>query len=762
MIGALLERIPVAPVVLTAILLGSCASPASANILPSNRCGLQCLAYLALRNEQPAAAMEVLKLPIQHPDGLSLAEMEKIAANIGMRLLPTQVNEHSLASYLERDMILIMLNRDEDHYVIVEAGSSDNTFRMVDLASEVAQDFGLGSFREELSDNGLLWLTPETESSCPALSLNLMTSLSFLQQSALLIILLTVPSYFARDLSMRRRNKHAFMRRVLSRVLSILRGNNRPVVWVAAICVGFVVYDGVAGVLNDSRGDFISGSEAIPMEEVAGLFVVDVVLNDQEAIKLLVDTGAAISVLNPSLVEMDNEEILGPIMLDGIGGLAPGVGLRLERLAIGPLKVNRPIVAVSRDDMQLPSGVQGILGYDILSHWAFLIDPAGLSIHFAEPGHRWGTKESSFRIVHDRNLPHAGVSTGGLASFLLVVDTGFSGELILTDSPASRGLIDSGGLGWWRQIYTGVGGDLLGQEFPLQDLEIFGRSLSFAHAMIPKLNEGESASRGSSGRIGIGAVPLGYALGISPSKSEGWVVSVGVDPGKPSLLSGLKDQDNVDPPTRAEWARRNHAAPNELIGDRVALSLSGFEAASEGDLIRIDALISAGWDFRERRADGVTPLLLAAERGHTPVVQRLIDAGAEANVAGEHYGTPIATAAYHGHLAVLKILLDADVSPNATGDRFPSPPPLFAAAQGGHASAIKLLIEAGADLETRAPNGYDPLFLAAASGHLDAVNTLLSLGLDPRRASTSGRSPVDLALEKGFLEVAEVLLDHPR
>ena len=86
------------------------------------------------------------------------------------------------------------------------------------------------------------------------------------------------------------------------------------------------------------------------------------------------------------------------------------------------------------------------------------------------------------------------------------------------------------------------------------------------------------------------------------------------------------------------------------------------------------------------------PLMMAALKGHTELVQLLISKGADVNKTG---WAPLHYAATFGHLQIMQMLLDAHAyidaeSPNAST-------PLMMAAQYGTPSAVKLLLEAGAD-----------------------------------------------------------------
>ncbi|XP_039767670.1 IQ motif and ankyrin repeat domain-containing protein 1 isoform X3 [Ornithorhynchus anatinus] len=81
--------------------------------------------------------------------------------------------------------------------------------------------------------------------------------------------------------------------------------------------------------------------------------------------------------------------------------------------------------------------------------------------------------------------------------------------------------------------------------------------------------------------------------------------------------------------------------------------------------------------------------------------------------------------------------------------------PLSEAASGGHAPAIRLLVEQGADPNCRGAFGRTPLYRAAFAGHLAAMETLLQLGADPRLFAADGSTPVQVASAAGMVDVLQ-------
>jgi ankyrin repeat protein len=74
---------------------------------------------------------------------------------------------------------------------------------------------------------------------------------------------------------------------------------------------------------------------------------------------------------------------------------------------------------------------------------------------------------------------------------------------------------------------------------------------------------------------------------------------------------------------------------------------------------------------------------------------------------------------------------------------------------------VRLLLEAGADLEARQTGDWTPLHAAAERGHSAVVELLLEQGADRTAESVSGKTPLALAQEKGHQAVV-ALLDPDR
>ena len=133
---------------------------------------------------------------------------------------------------------------------------------------------------------------------------------------------------------------------------------------------------------------------------------------------------------------------------------------------------------------------------------------------------------------------------------------------------------------------------------------------------------------------------------------------------------------------------------------------------------------------------------------------------------GSHFVTPLIIAAYKGHLDSVKILLryNADIEARGTlkienNEVIEGCTPLWAAASAGRLDVVKLLIEQNADVDGRTSTGSTPLRTAAINGHLDVVRCLVESGADVNARTITENTPLIVACYHGHLNVVTYLID---
>lgn len=121
------------------------------------------------------------------------------------------------------------------------------------------------------------------------------------------------------------------------------------------------------------------------------------------------------------------------------------------------------------------------------------------------------------------------------------------------------------------------------------------------------------------------------------------------------------------------------------------------------------------------------PVSDAAKKGDTAEVERLLASGANAN-EDDTMASPLHWAAMNGHAAAVKVLTDNGAELNAQSSMLGAP--LHAASRFDRVDAIKALLAAGANPDVRDRDEFTPLMRAIVENRPGAVEALISGGAD--------------------------------
>ncbi len=110
--------------------------------------------------------------------------------------------------------------------------------------------------------------------------------------------------------------------------------------------------------------------------------------------------------------------------------------------------------------------------------------------------------------------------------------------------------------------------------------------------------------------------------------------------------------------------------------------------------------------------------------------------------------------ASEGNAGALAVLLQRGARPDAGAGETPA---LFAAAAANHTECIRVLLDAGADINVRNTKGSTPLMAAAFHGKLDALRQLLDAGADRHLRNNDNTNAEGFAKVRGSVEAVEML-----
>ncbi len=169
-----------------------------------------------------------------------------------------------------------------------------------------------------------------------------------------------------------------------------------------------------------------------------------------------------------------------------------------------------------------------------------------------------------------------------------------------------------------------------------------------------------------------------------------------------------------------------------------------FKAVVRDDESAVIALTLRGFDLNTRNADGDHALFLALREGSLKVADFLLDqtvVQVEArNAQGE---SPLMMAALKGHLAQARRLIQRKAEVNKPGWT----PLHYAASNATPVSVdmVRLLLEHHAYIDAASPNRSTPLMMAAHYGSTEVIQLLLEEGADPLIRNEQGMTAIDFA-----------------
>ncbi len=142
-------------------------------------------------------------------------------------------------------------------------------------------------------------------------------------------------------------------------------------------------------------------------------------------------------------------------------------------------------------------------------------------------------------------------------------------------------------------------------------------------------------------------------------------------------------------------------------------------AACNGDMQEVQSLIVRGVSVHATDYDGHTPLHCAAEGGHVEVARLLIRCGARIDPSDKQGRTPAVLAMTKNHRAVVEYLLREGAAAN-----------LHLAAYLGDVTKARSLIDGGADVNGKDPDGWTALHHAASQNQREVAKLLIVAGAD--------------------------------
>lgn len=166
-----------------------------------------------------------------------------------------------------------------------------------------------------------------------------------------------------------------------------------------------------------------------------------------------------------------------------------------------------------------------------------------------------------------------------------------------------------------------------------------------------------------------------------------------------------------------------------------------FAAIGSDNAVAVEALFQRGFDPNTVNPQGQHGLILALRRGALKVVDVLLmQAATDINIRTAQDENALMLAALRGFTDVCQKLIVRDADVNKPGWTA-----LHYAATGGHTDIMRMLLEHHAYIDAASPNGSTPLMMAAMYGTAAAVKVLLDAGADVDLKNELGLTALDFA-----------------
>lgn len=197
-------------------------------------------------------------------------------------------------------------------------------------------------------------------------------------------------------------------------------------------------------------------------------------------------------------------------------------------------------------------------------------------------------------------------------------------------------------------------------------------------------------------------------------------------------------------------------------------------AAAGGHIKVVNILLGEGASVNAAKSSGMTPLMYAARRGHTEVVKLLIKKGAEVNTRAEDGTTALILSADYPDILQILIEKGADITASGFGMGRTA---LMQAAGLGRVESVRLLLDAGADVNSRDDMGRtalmfpgwwhenqygsedDDFYLNIVGAAPEIAKILIAKGADVNIKMEGGWTALMIACQQDLDDVVRALVD---
>jgi clan AA aspartic protease (TIGR02281 family) len=127
--------------------------------------------------------------------------------------------------------------------------------------------------------------------------------------------------------------------------------------------------------------EVVGSLEVVPLKGSGNHFVVEAVLNEQTRVNLLVDTGAAMTILDQRVLREMGYNLNGnkPVLFSTANGVVEAPVVSIDQLKLGGASIGP--LSVGALPLSMKNGIDGLLGMNFLKRYDFRIDQDRRELH---------------------------------------------------------------------------------------------------------------------------------------------------------------------------------------------------------------------------------------------------------------------------------------------------------------------------------------------------------------------------------------------
>ncbi|MDD5249476.1 MAG: ankyrin repeat domain-containing protein [Rhodocyclaceae bacterium] len=211
-------------------------------------------------------------------------------------------------------------------------------------------------------------------------------------------------------------------------------------------------------------------------------------------------------------------------------------------------------------------------------------------------------------------------------------------------------------------------------------------------------------------------------------------------------------------PLPAAWAQGAVERPATVAASSLPDATTFRVKMELGSLDQARAWLDAGLDpdfMGDRIGSG---LMIAAWEGNIPLMELFAGRGADVNRTNRLGETALMHAAWKGRKEAVRWLLAHGARVEREARQWTA---LHYAVFAGHGEVADLLLERGADINARSPNGSSVLMMAVYEGREDMARRLLARGADSGIKNENGDGALEWAMKFNHTRIARLVATTP-